>query len=1056
MYQGTQSNFRSKLIDGACKCAPARSREKTLHGKHVDRSLAPALFKIRLWQLLCFLAAGFLLFAAQAHALDPNRLISQYGHTTWRAQDGVVVAGPAITQTTDGYIWMMSARQLLRFDGTQFIRWQPPSEKTFPSSFTAAVAARDGSLWLGTRAGLSRLKDGKVTTYSKPGDHSGISEIIEDHAGRIWVTRYGTKGGGALCEVSGDGLRCYGSSDGLPAKYGLGLTEDLEGNILFGGEALYRWKPGAKVTQYLDATKHPDINSVVVDHSGNLWVAMQDPGPHFGVQYFHNGSWSEYATAQFHSSTLSVGCLFVDKAGALWIGADDGLYRIWNGVVDHYSRNDGLSGHEVSGIFEDGEGNLWVSTDGGVDMFRNTPVFTYSMDEGLISNEASTVLASREGTVWAGGGDGFDWPGEKSSSVLPPGSNQRFTGGPRFPGKIGPIFEDHSGAVWIGVSCLTVYEHGRVKKVLTRDGKVLADSISAIVEDPAQTIVALSGTKLYRIRDRRVIEAISLPKRLGVGGFLAVNPDGGIWIAGQKEGLMLYKDAGIQSLSLLNSAEPIVINSMVADLSDPLLLATSVGLLRWDGKRWQLLNDAKGLPCNHLLGILKDRHGSVWLQATCGLLKMESAELQKWRQNPQIQPSFTVFDALDGAATGKAYNLQPLMSLAPDGKVWFANGSKIQVLNPDRVYNNPLLPPVHVEQLVADDKPYPSAGQVRIPPNPRNLEIDYTALSFSVPQRVLFRYFLEGHDKFWQGPVTRRQAFYTDLAPGKYRFHVIASNNSGVWNDAGAVAEFVVEPSFYQTLWFQCLVAIAAVCALWVFYTQRLRKATAEVSARLGERLQERERIARELHDTLLQDLQAVILRFQLVANRLTKEDPNRMAMENGLDYADKVLAEGRNQIRGIRADTQAMDELSKSLAAYGEELAQLWPRSFHLTVIGKQFELYPVVRDEIYRIGREALGNAFKHSNGSAVEVEIAYLAAEFRIQVSDDGDGIDSDLADRGRPGHWGIHNMRERARKIGAVLNILGRPNNGTSVELTIPLDLASERIGLWSAWRRKNSS
>jgi signal transduction histidine kinase len=205
----------------------------------------------------------------------------------------------------------------------------------------------------------------------------------------------------------------------------------------------------------------------------------------------------------------------------------------------------------------------------------------------------------------------------------------------------------------------------------------------------------------------------------------------------------------------------------------------------------------------------------------------------------------------------------------------------------------------------------------------------------------------------------------------------------------------------------------------------------------------------------LLQDVQSVVLRFQLVANRLAKEDPNRIAMESGLDYADKVLAEGRDQIRGIRADAHAMDELSKSLTVYGEELTQLWPLSFRLTLIGQQFEIYPVVRDEIYRIGREAIGNAFKHSNGSAVEVEIAYLAVEFRMRVSDDGDGIDAEIASLGRPGHWGIDSMRERARKIGAVLRILSRPTNGSSVELTIPLELAKEVRRLRFSWPRKNN-
>jgi hypothetical protein len=289
---------------------------------------------------------------------------------------------------------------------------------------------------------------------------------------------------------------------------------------------------------------------------------------------------------------------------------------------------------------------------------------------------------------------------------------------------------------------------------------------------------------------------------------------------------MRYKSGRIENYVLPGGQTSTTVMDAIADPADPLLLATRNGLLRWDGGRWQVLNKENGFPCDHLESLIKDRHGSLWIESGCGLLKMEASELLRWGRGEEHQPKVTTFDVSDGVQTGRPYSNQPQMSLAPDGRVWFANGTTIESIDPDQLYENHLPPPVHVEQVIVDGKSYPTLGHPHIPPNPRNLEIDYTGISFSAPQKVLFRYFLEGHDKDWQGPVTRRQAFYTDLAPGRYRFHVIACNNSGVWNSTGAVSEFVVDPRFYQTLWFKCLMVIAAAYALWIFYILRLRKAT--------------------------------------------------------------------------------------------------------------------------------------------------------------------------------------------------------------------------------------
>jgi ligand-binding sensor domain-containing protein/two-component sensor histidine kinase len=1007
-------------------------------------------FKSRAVLCLCVISSLFLVAQAQEQTpkstLDPNRLISQYGHTAWQVRDGVVRAYPYITQTADGYIWMSNRARLLRFDGAQFVTWQLPKGAKLPSYFSAIFGASDGSLWIGTRRGLSRLKNGELSTYTKPSEHSGISTIIEDHAGKIWLTCYGTSGQGGLCEVAGQSLRCYGKADGLPTTYGLGFTEDLTGNLWIAGQGgLFRWKPGTQATRYLDADKQSAVIDVAVDHSGNVWAAMDETGPQNGVRYFHNGVWGEYTAAGFHSSALKSHALYVDRAGAVWIGTEnDGIYRVWRGAVDHFSKNDGLSGHTAGLFYEDREGNLWVTTDGGVDLFRNTPVITYSMDEGL-NSDAPSLLVARDGTVWAGNYDGNERAGEETVNVLQPGSNRPFSDGPKLPGRVRALFQDHSGALWLGLdTTLAVYEHGRVERVFTQDGHVFKDQqISAIVEDSEQTILALDSTSLFRIRDRHVVDAISLPKSLSVGGYLAANPSGGTWIAGQREGLMLYQNGAVQSVSLPFSDEKRgPIHSILADSVDPLLLATSNGLLRWDGKRWQLLDETNGLPCQ-LLSAIKDRRGSLWLQSDCGLLEVDALELQKWRQNPESRISFTVFDDLDGARPGSSFVLQPMMSLAPDGRVWYSNGHTIQVVDPDQVYKNPLPPPVHVEQLVANGKPYQADGQSHIPPNPRNLEIDYTGLSFIVPQKVQFRYFLEGHDKTWQGPVTRRQAFYTDLRPGTYRFHVVACNNSGVWNDTGAESVFVVEPTFYQTLWFKALIALAVAGLLWGLYLLRLKKATANVQERLLVQVEERERIARELHDTLLQGFQGITLRMQGVAKNMPIHDPLRKMTDDVLDRADQVLREARSNVRNLRRRTTDENELLDRLTKCGEELSKDHAATFTLAIVGEPKVLGSTVQDEAYRIAGEALTNAFRHASASKIETEVAYDSSALRIRVRDDGVGIPKTVLSNGHSGHWGLTGMRERARAIRAELNIWSREAAGTEVELVVPASIAYPR-------------
>lgn len=456
-----------------------------------------------------------------------------------------------------------------------------------------------------------------------------------------------------------------------------------------------------------------------------------------------------------------------------------------------------------------------------------------------------------------------------------------------------------------------------------------------------------------------------------------------------------------------------------------------------NGRFWNI-QPADGDPFGAVSGIIATSDSGVWLNEMNGIVQIPKEEIEQALANPGHRVLCRRFDYLDGLPGS------PQMSYADstavkttDGRLWFATDKGLASIDPAHLNTNPLPPPVSIVAIASDNKGHTLSGPIKFAPKTHTVEIDYTALSLSIPERVHFRYKLEGVDPVWQDVGTRRQANYSNLAPGSYQFRVIACNNDGVWNNSGAAITFTILPTFLQTIWFKLSLVAAGALLVWLVYALRLQQATAEIRARLGERLQERERIARELHDTLLQDFQAVILRFQLAAKRMAKTDPNRTVLEEGLDYADRVLAEGRNYIRDIRADTKAYDELSKSLADYGNELAQQRPIAFSLKVVGSEFKLDPIVRDEIHGIGREAIGNAFKHSNGSTVQVEIEYEPSELQLRVRDDGDGIDPDLLSGGRPGHWGIHNMKERAEKIGARLTISSEPNIGALLELRLPV-------------------
>jgi hypothetical protein len=604
------------------------------------------------------------------------------------------------------------------------------------------------------------------------------------------------------------------------------------------------------------------------------------------------------------------------------------------------------------------------------------------------------------------------------------------------------LLEDHAGRLWVGVDrTMTIYKNGRFRKIDRRDGTPIG-LVGGMTEDVDDNIwVETTGPPrtLIRIHDLKVREEFPVPQ-MPAARKVAADPKGGIWLGLMNGDLARYQE-GKTEIFPFKHGEDSRVNQLIVNPDGSVLGATPLGVVAWKEGKQQTLTVQNGLPCNTVHALIEDRQRALWLYTECGLVEIASTEMQRWWTQPGITVQLRTFDAFDGVQPGRA----PFGGAArsADGRLWFANGVVLQMIDPGHLTGNALPPPVHVEEVIADRKNYSPNDDLRLPPLTRDLEIDYTALSFVVPQKVRFRYKLEGRDAAWQEPGTRRQAYYNDLRPGRYRFRVIACNNDGVWNDAGATLDFSVAAAWYQTNWFRALCLVSGGLIVCLTYRLRVRRIARAIAARFDERLAERTRMARELHDTFLQTIQG----SKLVADDALdpSTDPVRMrrAMEQLSVWLGRATQEGRAALNSLRTATTQTNDLAEALRRVTQD--GLSPSSMAVTfsVIGDAKEMHPIVRDEVYRIGYEAIRNACMHSGASQLEVELRYTN-DLALRVADNGTGIDPAIVDRGKDGHFGLQGMRERAARIGGKLTLGSSSNSGTEIELKVPGGMIFRRV------------
>jgi signal transduction histidine kinase len=440
-------------------------------------------------------------------------------------------------------------------------------------------------------------------------------------------------------------------------------------------------------------------------------------------------------------------------------------------------------------------------------------------------------------------------------------------------------------------------------------------------------------------------------------------------------------------------------------------------------------------------GIVEAHDGDLWLNGARGAVRIAADALREAVRSGSFTVALEVFDTQDGFP-GVSQRVWPLPTLkrGTDDRLWFAGTAGVGWLDPRRIRRNTVAPPLHIRSVLSDGRAYPHAEGAQLPQGAHNLQINYTATSLSRPERVRFRYRLDGYDEAWVDAGARRSAFYTNLPPSSYRFQVSAANETGLWNEAGAAVTIVIPPTFTQTRAFLALCAIAALALLWAAYAVRIRQVTARERSRLQERLSERERIARELHDTLLQGMQGLILEVQAAAN--TRE-PSRQALNEALDRADALLAEARDRVKDLRGSAAAPVSLRQRLLETVEHVSAEERAKLHVIERGTPRDLYPSVREEAVSIASEAMMNALRHAAATTIEIEVSYERRCLRINVRDDGRGMEGSIIQDGREGHFGLVGMQERTRRIRGHLNIWSRPGAGTEVSLTVPASIAYVR-------------
>jgi signal transduction histidine kinase/ligand-binding sensor domain-containing protein len=967
-----------------------------------------------------FLLLAILCGCASAQARPIN-----LHHTSWTARDGAPAMVLSMTQTIDGWLWLGGPTGLYRFDGLQFEQFAPSNAPLSTRNVSVVNAFADGSLWIGYRTGgAARLQDGRIRNY---GISDGLPSravwgVEQDGDGRVWAA---TAQG--LYYLENGRWLAPASSWKVPAGWYKTLMRDRQGILWAQGDTgVIFLRPGNTHFEQAPVNSGTGVLFDLPDGGVVSWDAAH-------ARFNHVAGPGQGNYPRHWKRLGSPTSLLFDHDGNLWVGLKEGLeFRSANGA-GQVAPPQGLSGLLVGAIFEDREHNIWAATSTGIDRFRSRRLARIEIPESAIG---AAIMADDSGSVWIGGFHvSASDAGDARYTALWPANREGWAD------LLSSFTRTSDGVLW-GSS------YGALRRIDGKDSQriELPPSIghmmvnSVLADQDGELLAAVQQRGLYRRKSGGHWEKAGAEGEVNV---MARSDASGLWLGyfpgrvvhAKRDGWRSYGQADGLTLGLVMALHP---------NGRHVWAGGDNGLALLSGSRFRQVGGVGGETFDGISGIVELGNGDLWLNASAGLFHIAGEEIAKFKRALEYKVQYERLDQLDGLE-GSAPRVSPSPSLvlSTDARLWVVRSTGVFRLDPrDQL---PLSPaqPVVIKTIGPPGQEKAALENAQFASGVSSLQIDYTIPSLAMPERIRFRYRLDGADTDWQDVGGRRSAHYSNLAPGDYHFRVNASDYSGKWTEQDTVAHFTIIPAMTETWWFKALCGALLLSAGYVAYRWHINRLARQLAYRLQERVVERERIARELHDTLLQSVQSLILHIHAAVMKLPAKDSLRLQLETALQQADEVVDEGRGRIRQLRGEDDQPGFPDAVLVA----AARLQPgeaSAIQLKISGTPRELDSAVYQDTLAIVIEAIANAYSHARARRIEVQLQYGAREFRCIVGDDGAGIPLEIqGEGGRRNHWGMRGMAERAARIHGKLALRSSADSGTEWQLTLPAALAYTR-------------
>jgi signal transduction histidine kinase/ligand-binding sensor domain-containing protein len=994
-----------------------------------------------------FLIATSLAFSS-LHAGTQQLASLQVGHDYWTSKDGAPGDIQALAQTDDGFLWLGSSSGLFRFDGTRFERFRPPfGGQLLSTNVMCLLAPPSGGLWIGyTFGGFSFLYNGHLTNYPL---EVPVRHFARDRNGIVWAA---TSAG--LWKFDGRRWQQVGAEGSAPTGAVFQIEFDAQGTLWilagidFGAMDLLYLKAGAE--QFRTAAKGLLVLGFTLNADGE---AVTEPEPGWlisgsgGYSNVHLSAWPVLRrdSHQIVDRNKSVWIAPKSPAVVMRLSSKDNLQDAVAKASPSNSETWDFSPFPFAKLI-DREGNIWLGEIKGLHRFWYSPFNKLDLPKTAAENMSFALAPDVDGAVWMSVGGWY------TPSVLLHTSGGKAEYKP-IQAEIHAPFAHRApdGTFWfIGKDCL-LHLVGRkfVRVSLPPEIASQALFLQAIAEDQRGGMwVSFLRFGLYRLADgvwTRYGGYNELPKTAVLAEF--TDNVGRVWLGYIKNQLALLDGDHVR---LFGSADDLRLGNITAiyGRGSRIWIGGEFGLAEFDNGRLQNVSAVDDEWLHGISGIVETNDGDLWLNGLSGIFHISKTEISEASRNSSYRVKGEHFGRRDGLP-GVPTQLHPLPTAieGTDGRLWFALQNGVVWLDPATYSEHGVAPPaITIESVSADDKGYAPASSLSFPARTSSVQISYAAVSLSDPEATRFRYKLQETDGGWHEVAAASPVTYRNLPPGSYHFNVTASDTNGIWSNKVATADFTILPAFYQTLWFRSLCVITFAVLLAGLYQFRLKHLTRQYSIRLEERVNERTRIARELHDTVLQSFQGVLLKFSTL-KYVMRDRPveAEQTLERLVEQARQAITEGRDAVQGLRDSTVVANDLARAIGTFGEGLAadQTGPNSpeFRVQVEGKSRDLPPLVRDEVYHVACESLRNAFHHAQAQRIDVEIRYDPREFRLRVLDNGKGIDpAVLSAGGRAGHHGLPGLKERAELAGGSLSVWSRVDSGTEIELSIPASTA----------------